>query len=560
MKTSIKILVTLIASVCLTGISWAQDNHSEDARSIETLVDTLANDIEAVRSLRSQVDAAGEASRSALVYRLDERINRLLRDYGSLASKVKNLPEGLPKRGSLTDQMSEFGTDLGPYLFQRLDDHEKRIDEQSALLSELSGTTRLAAQSSMTVFESSRIQSYQAIASYILSRELLGISASGLREQLTSRLLLLAETLSGRITSLGMAEEVLQNRLSLDPENADIAATLKELDTSHAFSLGQLEAVILMLDSLGLDSTEYQAVMLLQSPSISIRFFSSEAILEVIKAGWRALKKAVENNAADLTIRLLMFIAILLIFRVLARIIRRIVRVASDRSKLDMSLLLKNILVSTSGGTVMALGFLIALSTIGVSLAPMLAGLGVAGFIVGFALQDSLANFAAGAMILIYRPFDVDDLVEVPGAFGKVKRMNLVSTTITTLDNQTLVVPNSKIWGDVIKNVTAQKVRRVDLDIGIGYDDDIDLAEKVLTEIVVDQKNALTKPEPTIKLHTLGDSSVNFVVRVWTRTDDYWDVYWDILREVKVRFDSEGISIPFPQRDVHIYNEAGDKD
>lgn len=560
MKTSIKILVTLIASVCLTGISWAQDNHSEDARSIETLVDTLANDIEAVRSLRSQVDAAGEASRSALVYRLDERINRLLRDYGSLASKVKNLPEGLPKRRSLTDQMSEFGTDLGPYLFQRLDDHEKRIDEQSALLSELSGTTRLAAQSSMTVFESSRIQSYQAIASYILSRELLGISASGLREQLTSRLLLLAETLSGRITSLGMAEEVLQNRLSLDPENADIAATLKELDTSHAFSLGQLEAVILMLDSLGLDSTEYQAVMLLQSPSISIRFFSSEAILEVIKAGWRALKKAVENNAADLTIRLLMFIAILLIFRVLARIIRRIVRVASDRSKLDMSLLLKNILVSTSGGTVMALGFLIALSTIGVSLAPMLAGLGVAGFIVGFALQDSLANFAAGAMILIYRPFDVDDLVEVPGAFGKVKRMNLVSTTITTLDNQTLVVPNSKIWGDVIKNVTAQKVRRVDLDIGIGYDDDIDLAEKVLTEIVVDQKNALTKPEPTIKLHTLGDSSVNFVVRVWTRTDDYWDVYWDILREVKVRFDSEGISIPFPQRDVHIYNEAGDKD
>jgi len=185
----------------------------------------------------------------------------------------------------------------------------------------------------------------------------------------------------------------------------------------------------------------------------------------------------------------------------------------------------------------------------------MLAGLGVAGFIVGFALQDSLGNFAAGAMILIYRPFDVDDFVEVTGASGLVKKMNLVSTTITTFDNQTLVVPNSKIWGDVIKNVTAQTERRVDLEFGIGYDDDIELAERVLTEVVSAHDKVLADPEPMIKLHTLGDSSVNFVVRPWVRTDDYWDVYWDLMREVKLRFDREGISIPFPQRDVHLYAE-----
>jgi small conductance mechanosensitive channel len=222
-----------------------------------------------------------------------------------------------------------------------------------------------------------------------------------------------------------------------------------------------------------------------------------------------------------------------------------------------MSELLKNILVSTSGGLVMALGVLMALSSIGISLAPMLAGLGVAGFIVGFALQDSLGNFASGAMILIYRPFDVDDLVEVTGASGLVKKMNLVSTTILTLDNQTLVVPNSKIWGDVIKNVTAQKERRVDLEFGIAYDDDIELAERVLNEIVSAHDKILEDPEPRIKLHTLGDSSVNFIVRPWVKTDDYWDVYWDLTREVKMRFDREGISIPFPQRDVHVY---ADKD
>jgi small conductance mechanosensitive channel len=297
--------------------------------------------------------------------------------------------------------------------------------------------------------------------------------------------------------------------------------------------------------------------MLQHAGSISISFFSSSAILTVLQDSWGALKEAIGENAPDLIFRFLIFIAVLLVFRTLSRITKRAVRAASNRSKLDMSELLKNILVSTSGGMIMALGVLMALSTVGISLAPMLAGLGVAGFIVGFALQDSLGNFASGAMILIYRPFDVGDLVEVTGASGLVRKMNLVSTTILTLDNQTLVVPNSKIWGDVIKNVTAQKERRIDLEFGIAYDDDIELAERVLNEIVSAHEKVLADPEPRIKLHTLGDSSVNFIVRPWTKTDDYWDVYWDLTREVKLRFDREGISIPFPQRDVHVY---ADKD
>ena len=235
---------------------------------------------------------------------------------------------------------------------------------------------------------------------------------------------------------------------------------------------------------------------------------------------------------------------------------KRVVERSCENSSLDVSVLLKNILISGSGGTVMVMGVLIALSQIGISLGPMLAGLGVAGFVIGFALQDTLGNFAAGAMILIYRPYDVDDFVEVTGASGLVKKMNLVSTTITTFDNQTLVVPNSKIWGDVIKNVTAQKVRRVDLEFGIGYSDDVEHAERVLQDIVASHEMVLTKPETMIKLHSLGDSSVNFVVRPWTKTEDYWDVYWDITREVKLRFDKEGISIPFPQRDVHLYSEG----
>ena len=206
--------------------------------------------------------------------------------------------------------------------------------------------------------------------------------------------------------------------------------------------------------------------------------------------------------------------------------------------------------------TWIALGILIGLSQLGISLGPLLAGLGIAGFVIGFALQDTLSNFASGMMILFYRPFDVGDVVEVGGVFGTVSHMSLVNTTILTLDNQTLVVPNNKIWGDVIKNLNSQRQRRVDMMFGISYGDDIPQTEQVLHDIVTSHEKVLRDPEPMIHLHELGDSSVNFIVRPWVKSEDYWTVYWDITREVKIRFDAEGISIPFPQRDVHFYNEA----
>jgi small conductance mechanosensitive channel len=155
-------------------------------------------------------------------------------------------------------------------------------------------------------------------------------------------------------------------------------------------------------------------------------------------------------------------------------------------------------------------------------------------------------------MIRIYRPFDVGDLVEAGGVSGKVSHMSLVNTTFMTLDNQRLVVPNNMIWQDVIKNVTAQRVRRIDLVFGVSYSDDLDKVESVLAEIVDGHEAVLDSPEPMIKMHELADSSVNFIVRPWVKTDDYWDTYWDLMKAVKKRFDAEGISIPFPQRDVHM--------
>jgi small conductance mechanosensitive channel len=265
------------------------------------------------------------------------------------------------------------------------------------------------------------------------------------------------------------------------------------------------------------------------------------------------------SNGASLVFQVLIFFLILFGFWIVSRIVRGAVRRGVERSKLDISSLAKDFFIKMTSRMVMLLGVIIAIAQIGVEVAPLLAGLGIAGFVVGFALQDTLSNFASGLMILVYRPFDVGDAIEAGGVTGKVDQMNLVATMVLTFDNQLLIVPNKQIWGGVIRNITHQATRRIDLTFGIGYSDDIPKAEKVLAEIVAAHEKVLKDPEPVIRLHELGDSSVNFVVRPWSKTSDYWDVYWDVTREVKRRFDEEGISIPFPQRDVHIYRENGDQ-
>ena len=321
--------------------------------------------------------------------------------------------------------------------------------------------------------------------------------------------------------------------------------------------IGRLDATSRMMEELGMDASDYEQLVFEVTGEITTDLLDRDVLGGLAKTWMRAAGDWLKLHGPGAVFKLLLFLGILVVFRVLSRLARRVVKRALSASTFNVSQLLERTTLSLAGNLVMIFGLLVALSQVGFEIAPLLAGLGVAGFIVGFALQDTLGNFASGVMILIYRPYDVGDLVEAAGNTGKVKDMNLVSTTILTIDNQTLVIPNSKIWGDVIKNVTAQTERRVDMVFGIGYSDDIEHAERVLAEILDAHDKVLDEPEPTVKLHNLGDSSVDFVVRPWVATDDYWDVYWDITREVKMRFDAEGISIPFPQRDVHLFEEGG---
>jgi small conductance mechanosensitive channel len=221
------------------------------------------------------------------------------------------------------------------------------------------------------------------------------------------------------------------------------------------------------------------------------------------------------------------------------------------------SRLLERFLVKSVRWIVMAVGLIMALAALEISIGPLLAVVGAAGFVIAFALQDSLSNFASGMMILFFKPFDEGDVIEAGGVSGKVQHMNLVSTTIHTFDNKRMVVPNNKVWNDVITNATGVRERRVDMEFGIGYEADFDRAREILEEAIRAHPKVLDDPEPVVRLNTLADSSVNFIARPWALTEDYWDVYWDITREAKKRFDEAGISIPYPQRDVHLHIEGG---
>jgi len=196
---------------------------------------------------------------------------------------------------------------------------------------------------------------------------------------------------------------------------------------------------------------------------------------------------------------------------------------------------------------------LAALGQLGIQTTSFIAVIGAAGLAIGLALQGSLANFAAGFLLLIFRPFRVGDYIEGGGTAGTVEKIQLFTTQLKTPDNKTVIVPNSGMTGGNIVNFSSKGTRRVDMVFGIGYSDDIDRARSVIEEVIASDERVLKDPAPVVALFELGDSSVNFVARPWVNATDYFTVLWDITEKVKKRFDEEGISIPFPQRDVHLY-------
>ena len=200
-----------------------------------------------------------------------------------------------------------------------------------------------------------------------------------------------------------------------------------------------------------------------------------------------------------------------------------------------------------------------AAGQLGINTTSFLTVVGAAGLAIGLALKDSLANFSAGVMLIFFRPFKVGDVVTVAGETGAVEEITIFNTVMNTADNQRKIIPNSIVSSGTITNITANSTRRIDMVFGIGYDDDIKGAEQILLELVQKEPKVLSDPPVTVAVAELADSSVNFVVRPWVNTEDYWDVKFSLTEKIKLAFDEAGISIPYPQQDVHMYQVSTDE-
>ena len=266
---------------------------------------------------------------------------------------------------------------------------------------------------------------------------------------------------------------------------------------------------------------------------------------------WAKLFGELQTTGLDLGLNLLAAVVIFYVGRTVARILTKGIRKVMESQSIDP--ILVSFVSSLVQWGLMAFVIIAAITKLGVQTASLVALIGAAGLAVGLALQGSLANFAAGVLIVLFRPYKVGDWVEAAGVAGSVLQVQVLTTILQTADNKQIIIPNGQIMSSIITNYNANATRRVDLVVGVSYADDIDKVRKALQDVTRADKRVLSNPECQIAVSDLAESSVNFVVRPWVSADQYWDVKFDLTEAIKKRFDKEGISIPFPQRDVHIY-------
>ena len=337
-------------------------------------------------------------------------------------------------------------------------------------------------------------------------------------------------------------------------EKDALAIEIRRLTIKEEVASKTLKLAIDILDLYKIDVDKYRAILIENVGVEGAKLFQGRVVSRILNNWLDLFLNWLGHNIVDYTINIFIFSLIILMFYVFSNFAKKVVVKATLHSKLNISKLLRKFIITTTSRIIMFIGLMVAFSYLGIELAPLLTGFGVAGIVIGFALQGTLSNFASGIMMLLYRPFDVGDMILAGGEKGTVEKLNLVNTTIHTIDNRRVVLPNNLIWEGTITNISAENLRRVDLVFGIGYSDDLLLAEKVMMDEVTKHTKVLGTPEPIVKVAELGDSSVNFWVRPWVENEDYWDVHWDLTKAIKLRLDKEGISIPFPQRDVHIYS------
>lgn len=271
---------------------------------------------------------------------------------------------------------------------------------------------------------------------------------------------------------------------------------------------------------------------------------------------WAEVWTMIQTTGVDLGINLVTAIVIFFVGKWIVALVIKGLMKAMQKGDIDTTL--RRFIGNLARMLLMLFVIIAAINALGVQTASLIALLGAAGLAVGLALQGSLSNFAAGVLIVLFRPYKVGDWIEGGGVSGAVEEVQILTTVLKTGDNKRVIIPNSQIMGSTITNYSANETRRVDLVVGVSYSDDLDKVRKELEGLVAADERILKDPAVTIAVSELADSSVNFVLRPWVKTADYWGVYFDLTEAIKKRFDEVGISIPFPQQDVYIHNVAAD--
>jgi small conductance mechanosensitive channel len=547
----------MLIVVSLLVLNLARPALSQEGSNTELIAEArdrlagIERDVAALDQMQTQPKAAGSDEQALLELRRARASEDVLAKINDFVAEVVELEEngsGVPElhqaaeklvlkidplaRGRIGELKAEIAA-LGGQRDKAEGDAKDRIEARIARRDELLRKVFQATFQNVRNMRALGLDTTEAGARF-------GESVTNRAEDTLSQL----EIAEGKVASL-------KNQVAANPKDAAGKVALDAEEAIKAVAVADLTAAIDMMTELKLDTTKYKQALIQTTGEISTDILDPRVAYGLVKQWFAALEKQVVENGPGWAFKLLVISGILLLFHLLGRMVQGIVRRGLAASKLRVSQLLSDTIVATSGNLVRLLGLLIALSQVGFALGPLLAGLGIAGFIAGFALQETLANFASGVMILIYRPFDVGDSVEAGGASGTVSAMSMVSTRILTDDNQALVVPNGKIWGDVIKNLTAEKTRRVDLTFRVHYGEDVEKIEKLLVDIVNSQPRVLKEPAAIVKLNALVDASLEFVVRSWVKTEDYWEATWDLTRAVKLRFDQENVRAALPQHETY---------
>ena len=282
---------------------------------------------------------------------------------------------------------------------------------------------------------------------------------------------------------------------------------------------------------------------------------NEETAAELAAFDWSKLPELLQDKGVDLGIDFGIKIATALAIFLLGKFVIQLLVSAISKmmSKQGVDKTLDTFICNLVRTALMVVVVIAAIGALGVETTSFIAIFGAAGLAVGLALQGSLSNFASGVLIVLFRPYRVGDFIEAAGIAGSVEQVQILTTVLKTGDNKQIIVPNSQIMDSIITNYSANDTRRIDMVVGVSYDDDLDKVRKTIEELLAADERILDEPAPTIAVSELADSSVNFVVRPWVKSSDYWGVKFEMTEAIKKRFDKEGISFPYPQQDVHVY-------